>query len=139
MSRILIYEARSTCDDFSQLLAGHGHEVVVCTGREALFDQLAKSRPDVLVYVLGNLVFDLGVLSGLRRASATLPIILLGGPAGLEARRSVQELKPTYYGVFPLDPAELSDAVNGALEHHNGRQPQAIRDHLTQRQVSPKS
>lgn len=139
MSRILIHEARSSCDDFSQLLAGHGYEVVVCTGREALFDQLAKRRPDVLVYVLGELVSDLGVLSVLRRAAVTLPIILLGGPAGLEARRSVQELKPTYYGVFPLDPAELSDAVNGALVHHDGRPTQTTRDRLTQQQLPPRS
>ena len=102
------------------MLAGEGHEIVVCQGREALFDQLTERRPDVLVYVLGDLIVDLGVLALLRRVAPKLPIILLGGPAELEARRSVQELKPTYYGVFPLDPAELSDAVHGALSPHLG-------------------
>ncbi len=120
MSRVLVHEARRTTDDFTGLLAGEGHDVVVCTGREALFDQLSERRPDVLVYVLGDLTVDLAVLSLLRRVAARLPIILLGGPAGIEARRSVQELKPVYYGVFPLDPAELSEAVSGALGHHNG-------------------
>jgi len=118
VSRVLVHEARRTSDDFSGL-AGEGHEVVVCTGREALFDQLTERRPDVLVYVLGDLTVDLAVLSLLRRVAAKLPIILLGGPAGIEARRSVQELKPVYYGVFPLEPAELSEAVSGALGHHN--------------------
>jgi hypothetical protein len=68
--------------------------------------------------VLGELDVDLGTLWALRRVAPTLPIILLGGPAGLEARRSVQELKPTYYGVFPLEPSELADAVRGVLQHH---------------------
>jgi DNA-binding NtrC family response regulator len=121
VSRVLIHETRHTHDDFPNMLAGQGHEIVVCAGREALFDQLTERRPDVLVYVLGELVVDLGVLTLLRRVAPKLPIILLGGPAGLEARRSVQELKPVYYGVFPLDPAELRDAIHGALGHHNGR------------------
>jgi len=121
VSRVLVHEARHTHDDFYRQLQSDGHDVVVCTGREALFDQLTERRPDALVYVLGDLVVDLAVLSLLRRMAGKLPIILLGGPAGIEARRSVQELKPVYYGVFPLDPAELSEAVSGALGHHNGR------------------
>lgn len=121
MSRILICEPRNPGEDCAPLLAGEGHEVVVCAGRQALFDALAVRRPDVIVYVMDDLAMDLGALSVVRGMAATLPIILLGGPAGLEARRSVQELKPTYYGVFPLDPAELRDAVRGALSHRNGR------------------
>ena len=121
MSRILIHESRSPRDDFSGLLAGEGHEVIVCRGREELFDHLTERRPDVLVYVLGELMVDLAVLALIRRVAPKLPIILLGGPAGLEARRSVQELKPTYYGVFPLEPAELGDAVHGALAPHHNR------------------
>jgi DNA-binding NtrC family response regulator len=117
MSRILIHEPRPTCDECRRLLAGQGHDVVLCRGREALFDALAERRPAALVYVMNDLTLDLAVLALIRRVAPTLPIILLGGPAGLEARRSVQELKPTYYGVFPLDPGELGDAVSGALEH----------------------
>ena len=119
MSRILIYEPRHGPHDWPRLLAPEGHDVVVCTGREALFDALALRRPDLIIYVLGDLSLDLGVLWVVRRVAAALPIILLGGPSGLEARRSVQELKPTYYGVFPLEPAELSDAVRGALGHRH--------------------
>jgi DNA-binding response OmpR family regulator len=120
VSRVLVHEARHHPDDFTGVLAGEGHEVVVCTGREALFDQLTERRPDVLVYVLGELVIDVAVLSLLRRVAPRLPIVLLGGPSGLEARRAVQDLKPVYYGVFPLEPAELSQAVRAALAGANG-------------------
>ena len=75
----------------------------------------------MLVYVLSDLALDLGVLWVVRRIAPTLPIILLGGPAGLEARRTGQELKPTYGGRVPLDPAELGDAVRSVLRHDNGR------------------
>ena len=115
MSRILIHEPRHDASHCGEMLAGEGHDVVVCVGREALFDALALRRPDLVVYVMDDLSRDLGVLSAVRLAASTLPIIVLGGPAGLESRRSVQELKPTYYGVFPLEPAELRDAVRGAL------------------------
>jgi DNA-binding NtrC family response regulator len=121
VSRILIHEAPEKCQECAQLLTGEGHDVVVCRGRAALFDALSVRRPDVVVYVMDDLAADLGVLSVVRHMSPTLPIILLGGPAGLEARRSVQELKPVYYGVFPLDPPELRDAVRGALSHQIGR------------------
>jgi DNA-binding response OmpR family regulator len=117
VSRILIYEPRPDAED-PILQAGAGHDVVVCHTREALLDALAVRRPDLLVYVLEDQIADIAVLSLVRRMSADLPIILLSAPAGLEARRSVQELKPTYYGVFPLEPTELRDAVRGALDHH---------------------
>jgi len=117
MSRILIHEPRRDRHDWLQALAAAGHDVVVCNGREALFDALSLRRPDLIVYVLADLSLDLGVLWVVRRMAPALPIILLGGPTGLEARRSVQELKPVYFGMFPLDPAELSEAVRGALGH----------------------
>ncbi len=121
MSRILIHEPRRGAHDWSRLLGPAGHEVVVCAGREALFDALTLRRPDLIIYVLGDLSLDLGVLWVVRRVAANLPIILLGGAAGLEARRAVQELRPVYYGVFPLEPAELGDAVRGALGHRAPR------------------
>jgi len=117
MSRILIHEPRHDRHDWLQALAAGGHDVVVCAGREALFDAMTLRRPDLIVYVLADLSLDLGVLWVVRRMAPALPIILLGGPTGLEARRSVQELKPVYFGMFPLDPAELSEAVRGALGH----------------------
>ena len=115
MSRILIHEPRPTSDECRSLLAGEGHEVIVCRDRESLIGAMAEERPDVLVYVLANLELDVGVLTVVRRAATQLPLILLGGQADLATRRSVQELKPTYNAVFPLEPCELSDAVRGAL------------------------
>jgi DNA-binding response OmpR family regulator len=120
VSRILIYEPRRSRQEWCRPLAVDGHDLVVCSGREALFDGLAARRPDVMIYVLGDLPLDLGVLWVVRRIAAKLPIILLGGQTGLDARRSVQELKPAYYGMFPLEPAELSDAVRGVLRHESG-------------------
>lgn len=121
MSRILICESRRRRPDWWGSLDDEGYDTTVCAGREALFDALAAKRPDVIIYALGDLTLDLGVLWVVRRIAPTLPIILLGGPAGLEVRRSVQELKPAYFGMFPLEPAELSDAVRSVLRHDNGR------------------
>jgi len=115
VSRILIHEPRPTSDECRSLLAGEGHEVIVCRDRESLFDAMAEERPDVLVYVLGNLELDVGVLTVVRRAATQLPLILLGGQSDLATRRSVQDLKPIYNAMFPLEPSELSDAVRGAL------------------------
>lgn len=128
MSRVLVHEARHHPDDLSGVLSAEGHDVVLCTGREALFEQMAARRPDVLVYVLGELPVDVAVLSLLRRVAPRLPIILLGGPSGLEARRAVQDLKPVYYGVFPLEPAELSEAVRAALGGHGGANGHGLHD-----------
>jgi DNA-binding response OmpR family regulator len=121
VSRILIHEPRPSGQDWSRLLAAEGHDVVVCPGREALFDALALRRPDLVIFVIGDVELDLGVLWVVRRIAASLPIILVGGPADLEVRRVVQEIKPTYYGVFPLEPAELNDAVRGALSRRGAR------------------
>jgi len=120
MPHILICESRRSRQDWRSL-AEEGHDTVVCAGRETLFDALAARRPDVIIYVLSDLGLDLGVLWMVRRIAPALPIILLGGPAGLEARRSVQELRPAYFGMFPLEPAELSDAVRCVLRHDGGR------------------
>lgn len=117
MSRILVLEPRQRSAEWWNELAGEGHDIVVHHDPWALLDVLVVDRPELLVYVLGQLTIDHAVLSVLRRADASLPIILLGGPADLEARRSIQDLKPTYYGVLPLDPSELMDAVRGALDH----------------------
>lgn len=121
MSRILIHDPRRTSDERRSLLFREEHEVVVCGDRESLIGSFAQRRPDILVYVLGDLEIDLAVLTVMRRAAPRLPLILLGSPADLEVRRSVQELQPIYYGVFPLEPSELSDVVHGALAHRPGR------------------
>lgn len=121
MPVILIHGPHRRCRECTELLAGEGHDVVVCSDRETLLDAVAMRRLDVLVYVLSHLASDVGLLSMLRRVGPRLPIILLGVPAGLTARRRFQEMRPTYYGVFPLEPSELRDAVRGALSNRSGR------------------
>ncbi len=137
MFRILIHEPEPTSDDCREYLSDVGHEVVVCADREALIAALAERRPHVLVYVLGDLGGDFGVLSAVRRAAPRLPLILLGGPAALDVRRTVQELKPTYFGVFPLDHSELRDAVNGALAVHNKGRTSRVREGASVRGAPP--
>lgn len=121
MSRILVQAPRLTCDAAVAELADDGHHVVACESCEALFSALAERRPDVLVYVLQELGIDVAVLSYLRRLAPTLPMILLGSSTGLAERRSIQDLKPTYYGMMPLEPMELSEVVRGALSRVAGR------------------
>lgn len=122
MSRILLYEPIEQPVDPRSLLAGaSGQNVVVCTDRESLLDAMGERRPDVLVYVLHDLGSDLGLLARLRRVAPSLPLILLGAPGDLASRISIQELKPTYFGVFPLEGSELSDAVRGVLRRVGNR------------------
>jgi DNA-binding response OmpR family regulator len=121
VSRIVIHEPDPQHDESFALLASKSADVVVCRNREALVDALGTGRPDVLVYVLSDPTEDLGLLAQLRRVAPTLPIILLGGPTDLSSRRVFQELKPTYYGVFPLEDSELKDAVQGALHRADPR------------------
>ena len=115
MSRIVIHESGETHHLRECLPATPGVHTVSCADRESLVAALADRAPDVLVYVLENLPEDLRLLRALRGLAPTLPMILLGGPADLETRRAFQEVKPTYYGIFPLEGSELSDAVTGAL------------------------
>ena len=116
MSRIVIHDPNRDDGEILAMLAGGWQEVITCRDCKALVAALAERPPDVLVYVIENLVEDLRLLATVRRVAPMLPIILLGGSTDLVARRSIQELKPTYYGVFPLDKSELMDAVHGALQ-----------------------
>jgi hypothetical protein len=116
MSRILVFDPRDEREQCARELAHDGLDLVVCQEREALLESFSERRPDAIVYVLGEWGADRCVLSMLRRVAPNLPMILVGGPAGIDARRAVQELRPTYYAVFPLEPLELCNAIRGALD-----------------------
>ena len=116
MSRILVLDPPVWGERCPALFTAPSHEVVSCRDREALVSAFSERRPRVLVYVLQELARDVELLSAIRSAAPRLPIILLGEPATLEARRLIQDLKPTYYGVFPLDGMELEEAVSAALD-----------------------
>jgi DNA-binding response OmpR family regulator len=115
VARILVYEPRRIHEPWETLLAGAGRDILVCGDPECFVSALSERRPDVLIYLLSDLDQDLAMLLALRRVSSTLPIILLDGPADLEARRSIQQLNPTYYGVPPFEESEISEVVRGAL------------------------
>lgn len=116
MSRIVVHDPGHLCDGCATAFVAAGHEWDACRDHESLLRALTGRRPDVLVHVLGDLARDLEVLSALRRLAPRLPIILCGDPASFETRLQFQELKPTYYGVLPLEDRELGEAVVGALE-----------------------
>jgi len=116
LSRILVLDPRARGEGCPALLTAPAHEVVSCHDREALVSAFSVRRPSVLVYVLQELVRDVELLSAIRTAAPRLPIIVLGEPATLETRRLIQDLKPTYYGVFPLERMELADAVSAVLD-----------------------
>ena len=50
-----------------------------------------------------------------------LPIILLDGPGDLAARRHIQDLKPIYYGVSPLETHEVMEVVHDVLNRAETR------------------
>ena len=122
MSRILVHDPRPRVDGRPALFTAPEHEVVGCGDREALVSALSERRAHALVYVLHDLARDVELLSAIRGVAPRLPIILLGEQATLEARRLIQDLKPIYYGVFPLEGPELADAVKAALGSGSGPQ-----------------
>ena len=113
--RVLIFESRRDCDECELMLSNEGYDVSACSGPLKLLETFADKRPDVVIYVLGDLDSDLSILSVLREAAPRTPLIVLSGPFGLSIRRSVQNLRPTYYGVLPLEPEELRDVVRSVL------------------------
>jgi len=121
MSRILIHDPNDRPDECLSLPSSAKEEVITCKDHEALVGALADRRPDVLVYVIKDLAEDLQLLTLLRRVAPSLPLILVAGPTDLDSRRKIQELKPTYYGVLPLERFELIDAVRGALQRSTSR------------------
>lgn len=113
--RVLIYESRRNCDECARMVSGEGYDISVCSGPLQLLEKFAATRPDVVIYVLGDLDSDLSILAVIREAAPRTPLIVLSGPFELAIRRSVQNLRPTYYGVLPLEPGELRDVVRSVL------------------------
>src|SRR5262245_55214392 len=117
LAHILIHEPRHVHEQWESLLAGKGRKSTVCADREKSVAALEDRPPDVLVYVLTEMKRDIDLLCAVRCVASTLPIILLNGPTDLASRRAIQKLRPTYYGVYPLENSELSDVVGSALNH----------------------
>jgi DNA-binding NtrC family response regulator len=122
VSCILIHDPHQASERWQRLLGISGRDIVICKDRNSLVTALAGRRPDVLIYVLHELERDLDLLFEVRRVAPTLPIILLEGPGDLATRRTIQELRPTYYGISPVESDELKEAVSDALSRGVPRQ-----------------
>jgi hypothetical protein len=107
--RVLVYTCSVPTDDPAfALLKDEGVQVVSCNDGQNLLEQV--------VYAFRTeSAQDLGVLHLLRRVAPDLPLVLLATEGSLEVQRLVQNLRPIYYAVTPVEPSELRDAVHAAL------------------------
>jgi DNA-binding response OmpR family regulator len=104
-------------------LRGEGYEVVACPDRETVLTHAFDDPPDVILYALTpRCPVDREVLQLLRRALPRTPLVILASEGSLETQRIMQEFRPVYYALAPLERAELVDAVTAAI---------AQRDRLT--------
>lgn len=93
-----------------------GYETEGCGSQEDLIEVVLRGTPDVVVYVLrSDPQSDLAVLQLLRRVKPTVPLILVSPDASVRVRRSVLDLRPTYFAISPVDGAEMCDAVDAAI------------------------
>jgi len=123
LPRVIVYECCPGVEDHVQsLLVDQGYEVVACHNGEALLEAAVERRADVVVFELKpECQTDLGLLQLLRRVAPVVPLILVASDGSLETQRLVQELRPMYYAVIPVESAELRDAVQSALERRSRR------------------
>ncbi len=123
LPRIIVYECCPSGDDHVQsLLEGQGYDLVPCHDGEALLEAAVERRADVVVFELkSECQTDLGLLQLLRRVAPVVPLILVASNGSLETQRLVQELRPMYYAVIPVESAELRDAVRSAIERRGRR------------------
>ena len=117
-SRVVVYECCLSQEHPAiSLLKDEGFDLVSCTDGQMLVEEVVQRQPAVVIYGLRpESAEDLGVLQLLRRAAPDVPLVLLAAEASLETQRLVQSLRPIYYSVCPVEPAELRDAVRAAVE-----------------------
>ena len=89
-----------------------------------MLEQVVKGNVEALVFALcDDKGQDLGLLRLVRRAAPELPLVLLAKDDSLSVRRELQYFNPIYYAVWPVEPAELREAVIAAV--HKGSRPRA--------------
>jgi DNA-binding NarL/FixJ family response regulator len=92
------------------------YEIAWCNEEEGVLDQVIQRRPHALVFALGeSCQSDLALLFLLRRVAPGVPLILVAPTASLETQKLIQDLRPTYYVVRPVDQTELDEAVAAAI------------------------
>ena len=119
MLHVLIHDARAELDEgrrVATLLSGLGFAVELFSDGPKFLEAAVTRPPELVVYALGPVLeADLGVLRLLRRAQPEVGLIVLTAEASLTTRTAVQPLRPTFYSVGPLDPAELTEVVRAAV------------------------
>jgi len=116
-SRVILYEACEANEaTIHSVLDPERYEVVSCPGGQALLEEVVQRKPDVVVYGLRpDCEQDLGVLHLLRRMAPEVPLVLVASEASLGTQKQVQELRPIYYAVRPVDASELREALEAAV------------------------
>ena len=113
------------CGDASEtVLCGtlreEGYEVVACPDRDTMLAHAFNDPPDVILYMLTpRCPIDRGVLQLLRRGLPRTPLVIVASEGSLETQRLLQEFRPVYYAVAPLERAELVEAVGAAMALRN--------------------
>lgn len=97
-------------------LREEGYEVVACPDRETALSRAIDHPPDVILYwITPRRPVDRGVLATLRRNLPRTPLVIVASEGSLETQRLIQEFRPVYYAVAPVDRTELLDAVKAAM------------------------
>jgi len=110
-----------TCGDDNDGVVGRtlreaGYEVVACPDRETTLAQAINDPPDVILYwITPRCPVDRGMLVTLRRNLPRTPLVIVASEGSLETQRLIQEFRPVYYAVAPVERAELLDAVRAAM------------------------
>ena len=116
-NQVLVFDAfLSPGRDALDALERCGFVVILCHEVRGLLEEMVQRPPAAVVFGLRpERSEDLGMLHLVRRVLPRVPLILLAGCESLEVQRLVQDLRPTYYAVGPLDPDELCEAVSAAV------------------------
>lgn len=123
--RVVVSEPRGADElPIASLLDPDVYDVVWCNEDEDVLEQVIQQRPQAVVFALGfEFQKDLALLFLLRRVAPTVPLILVAATASLEAQKTIQELRPTFYVVRPVDRGELLQALADTVARQARRLP----------------
>jgi DNA-binding response OmpR family regulator len=97
-------------------LREEGYEVVACPDRDTTLSCAINDPPDVILYsITPHCPIDRGVLQTLRRSLPRTPLVIVASEGSLETQKLIQEFRPVYYAVAPVERAELVEAVKAAM------------------------
>jgi hypothetical protein len=115
--RVVVCENRRPGENpITAALRSQGVEAIACSDGATLLEQVMRAPADAVIFLLrpGN-GSDLGVLELLRRTAPALPLVIIASSGSLDTQKLVQDLRPIYYAVWPVEGAELQGAVQAAL------------------------